>query len=182
MKGLLPARLARSSIRHLRQTPASDFSAEARLPVSTLHSASPMSKAPSPSFQQPDEEATLYLPPSQLGLAHSPSMSSLQLPSSPNSHQGAALRGAMCRLRPHDHTPLKRRPAAVRVIVPDGYREHERPPSLIQASLGERTPLIKTGVNPDQRKSSADEASTKLLRRAEVGLGRMVELGLPLIM
>jgi len=48
--------------------------------------------------------------------------------------------------------------------------------------IGERTPLIKPGVKPDMHKTTDDTESNKILRRAEVGLGRMVELGLPLIM
>jgi putative membrane protein len=43
--------------------------------------------------------------------------------------------------------------------------------------------LIKAGVKPDLRKSGDEgDSGTKLMKRAEAGLGRMVELGLPLIM
>jgi hypothetical protein len=41
--------------------------------------------------------------------------------------------------------------------------------------VGERTPLIKPGVTPDVRGAFGSGAK-------EVGLGRMIELGLPLIM
>lgn len=49
--------------------------------------------------------------------------------------------------------------------------------------MTERTPLIKAGVKPDIRRTPGDvERSLQLMRDDKVGLGRMVELGLPLIM
>lgn len=62
-----------------------------------------------------------------------------------------------------------------------GY-SHDGPPlhDVNRASdLGERTPLIKSGVKPDIRRTAEDVAKSM---QVEVGLGRMVELGLPLIM
>jgi len=59
---------------------------------------------------------------------------------------------------------------------------HDGPPlhDVNQASdLDERTPLIKPGVKPDIRRTAEDVAKSM---QVEVGLGRMVELGLPLIM
>ena len=69
---------------------------------------------------------------------------------------------------------MKRRPTTVRVLVPEEYE---------RARATERTPLIKPGVTPDLRKTVDDvDLSTNLIKRAEIGLGRMVELGLPLIL
>jgi hypothetical protein len=49
--------------------------------------------------------------------------------------------------------------------------------------VGERTPLIKVGVKPDIRRTAEDvERSRTAVKQVEVGLGKMVELGLPLIM
>jgi hypothetical protein len=62
-----------------------------------------------------------------------------------------------------------------------GY-SHDGPPlhDVNKATnLGERTPLIKSGVKPDIRRTAEDVAKSM---QVEVGLGRMVELGLPLIM
>lgn len=87
---------------------------------------------------------------------------------------------------------IKRRPTAVR--VPERYRDKTAEPAgemYRETSVtlkrrrrpNERTPLIKAGVKPDVRKSVDDaQATMNVMRRAEVGLGRMVELGLPLIM
>jgi hypothetical protein len=62
-----------------------------------------------------------------------------------------------------------------------GY-SHDGPPlhDVNKApNMGERTPLIKPGVKPDIRRTAEDVAKSM---QVEVGLGRMVELGLPLIM
>jgi hypothetical protein len=63
-----------------------------------------------------------------------------------------------------------------------GY-SHDGPPlhdvNKATTNLGERTPLIKSGVKPDIRRTAEDVANSM---QVEVGLGRMVELGLPLIM
>lgn len=97
---------------------------------------------------------------------------------------------------------LKRRPTAVRVLVPDellasdgegqyglglghqhGHAHAHRHREKLKDRISERTPLIKAGVKPDLRKSGDEgDSGTKLMKRAEAGLGRMVELGLPLIM
>jgi hypothetical protein len=98
------------------------------------------------------------------------------------------LRSAMNHLRPV-RAGLKRRPTAVRIMEPDenqgqrfGY-SHDGPPlhdvNKATTNLGERTPLIKSGVKPDIRRTAEDVANSM---QVEVGLGRMVELGLPLIM
>jgi putative membrane protein len=44
-------------------------------------------------------------------------------------------------------------------------------------TLNERTPLIKSGVRPDIRRTNDD-----VDRQSVAGLGRLVEVGLPLIM
>jgi hypothetical protein len=83
---------------------------------------------------------------------------------------------------------LKRRPTAVRIMDPNENQGHrmgysrDGPPlhDVNKATnLGERTPLIKSGVKPDIRRTAEDVAKSM---QVEVGLGRMVELGLPLIM
>jgi hypothetical protein len=81
--------------------------------------------------------------------------------------------------------------------MPQGYEEHARthahdrtlPPHMVGVSDGgkkrmdERTPLIKPGVKPDVRRTPEDvRVAAETIKRAEIGLGRMVELGLPLIM
>ncbi|WVQ73276.1 hypothetical protein IAR50_002844 [Cryptococcus sp. DSM 104548] len=79
---------------------------------------------------------------------------------------------------------VKRRPTAVRVVVPDDTAENQSSSSQAQSRsqsrtrqgrLDERTPLIKPGVKPDPA------TTLGVQKRAEMGLGRMVELGLPLI-
>ena len=74
---------------------------------------------------------------------------------------------------------LKRRPTAVRVIVEESRQADE---SLPQTGPTERTPLIKAGVIPDLSKPVYDRVTLSDVQRAEQGLGRMIELGLPLIM
>lgn len=123
-----------------------------------------------------DEESHLGLP----GPSPSPS------PSSPGP---GPIKSAVNRLR--GRATLKRRPTAVRVVSADHlrqrYAEQERmdgrrvgDDDMVQIGKGkavhERTPLIKAGVKPDVRLTRDD------VRLPEVGLGRMVELGLPLIM
>ena len=199
MAGLLPPRLAGSSLKHLRRSSASDVVPASPLSVASLgpvHAKFPGSASP---FA--DEEAMLGLPgsaslPHRAGLGsglRSPSPSHASL----RSHQSEAPRSPLSRFRPHFTHPLKRRPTAVRVVVPDEYRDHEgsaedheREDRTHHASLHgtsranatERTPLIKAGVKPDYRNSVDETQAMAVMRRAEVGLGRMVELGLPLIM
>ena len=80
-------------------------------------------------------------------------------------------------------TKRPRRPTAVRVSMAEveALRENSTSSatsahkSVSATSLTERTPLIKAGVKPDIRRTLRDvEAST-------VGFGRMVEVGLPLV-
>jgi putative membrane protein len=73
--------------------------------------------------------------------------------------------------------------------MPHGYADSDPSPHLVQLSprgkrrINERTPLIKPGVKPDVRRTPEDvKVSEEVMKRAEIGLGRMVELGLPLIM
>ena len=130
-----------------------------------------------------DEEASCGLPTSQSGFSYSHSISSSpRSPTSATSNQrgrAGVARGATRDLQTLKTAPLTRRPTAVRVLVTDEYRYYEPPPSLIRQSATETTPLIKTDETPDVREA---DAPGRLVRRAEVGLGRMVELGLPLIM
>jgi hypothetical protein len=105
----------------------------------------------------------------------------------------------MQRLRPQ--ATLKRRPTNVRVVSADHIRQRyayaSPSPLVLQQARGvgsasdihsgkgtygatataaaERTPLIKAGVKPDIRLTAEDG-------KPALGLGRMVELGLPLIM
>lgn len=73
--------------------------------------------------------------------------------------------GALRHLDPHEHSrPIKRRPTAVRVVVPDHYRDRQPPPSLISRRTSERTPLIKAGVTPDLRKTVTDTGAPKTFR------------------
>jgi len=138
---------------------------------------------------QEDEEAALGLLSSRSrrilspGL-YSPSHGSLR------SHLSDAPVSPMSRF--YSRPMIKRRPTAVR--VPERYRDKTAEPAgemYRETSVtlkrrrrpNERTPLIKAGVKPDVRKSVDDaQATMNVMRRAEVGLGRMVELGLPLIM
>lgn len=87
-------------------------------------------------------------------------------------------------------TTLKRRPTGVRIVFPDGYADSSRmahlvsPKPLRRAKDNERTPLIKAGVKPDIRRTSEDVTNyaDMINRGTQGGLGKMVELGLPLIM
>jgi hypothetical protein len=99
------------------------------------------------------------------------------------------LRSAINHLRPTrpNRAGLKRRPTAVRILLPsepqrESSRSRDRPPLH---DVNERTPLIKVGVTPDIRRTAEDvERSRTALKSAGVGggIGKMVELGLPLIM
>ncbi|RSH94136.1 hypothetical protein EHS25_003939 [Saitozyma podzolica] len=146
---------------------------------------------PSPSVKLlliSDEEASLGLPTSTSpALRHSPSVSSdarlsqSPLPQSPASelpHLSFA-RPAIDRIK-NPSGALKRRPTAGPV--------HTLPPHLVGVSdngkkrIDERTPLIKPGVKPDVRRTPEDvRAAAETIKRVEIGLERMVELGLPLI-
>jgi hypothetical protein len=101
------------------------------------------------------------------------------------------LRSAFNQFRPA-RAGLKRRPTAVRIMSPSeeqgrGFSIKKDKPPLHDVNkvpnLGERTPLIKPGVRPDIRRTAEDvERSITAIKQVEVGLGKMVELGLPLIM
>lgn len=54
-------------------------------------------------------------------------------------------------------------------------------PSVRSTSSSERTPLIKAGVRQDLRRT-ADEVETQQSEAKAIALGRMVEVGLPLVM
>lgn len=142
-------------------------------------SISPFSN-PDPRNAQPDEESRLgFTPTSSNCLTSTTSLP--HFPSSPAKE--GAFKSAFSRLRNRTPGPgqLKRRPTGVRVA--DDRYDHtstlERSPRMIRPSVTERTPLIKAGVKPDIRWSGTDNAEQQ---KAEIGLGRMVELGLPLIM
>lgn len=137
-----------------------------------------------------DEEARLGM---RFGSPSSPSLSVASAHTQPTQ---AGLRSAIQRLRPQ--STLKRRPTNVRVVSADHVRQTRNlasPSPLVlqaQSSNGgggglyaghhaggygslERTPLIKVGVKPDIRLTPEDGKPT-------MGLGRMIELGLPLIL
>ncbi|GFZ50322.1 hypothetical protein JCM24511_08079, partial [Saitozyma sp. JCM 24511] len=208
LKGLLPEHLAGASLRQLRaagQEPS--HMADDHL---TSTRGLNMPQPPSPSVKSlliNDEEASLGLSTSTSpALRHSPSVSSVTclsqsplsqspLPQSPASelpHLSFA-RSAIDRIK-NPSGALKRRPTAVRIVMPPGYADHAQghahtlPPHLVGVSdkgkkrIGERTPLIKPGVKPDVRRTPEDvRSAAQTVKRVEIGLGRMVELGLPLI-
>lgn len=202
--GLLPEHLAGASLRQLRaagQEPS--HMADDHL-TSTRGLNMPLPPSPSvKSLLINDEEASLGLSTSTSpALRHSPSVSSVTrlsqspLPQSPASelpHLSFA-RSAIDRIK-NPSGALKRRPTAVRIVMPPGYADHAQghahmlPPHLVGVSdkgkkrIDERTPLIKPGVKPDVRRTPEDvRSAAETIKRAEIGLGRMVELGLPLIM
>ena len=190
--GLLPSRLAGSSLDHLRQASNGNLSGAGAFTSPPNRVASPLPDSPMPM----DEEASLGLPASASAISQSHSMDSNNRSRSPVSimSQGSdrgGLRSPLDHLRPRP-TTLKRRPTAVRVVLPDGFDDKptvSRPDAVARKGeerIGrptERTPLIKAGVKPDLRKTLDDaETSASVLQHAEVGLGEMVELGLPSIM
>ncbi|KAK4685258.1 ion channel-forming bestrophin family protein, partial [Tremellales sp. Uapishka_1] len=109
---------------------------------------------PLPMSPASDEESTVGLSPAR--------------PSTPRSRWS---------LRRKKGEGIKRRPAAVRVVSAEEMRPNRKQDMLIT----ERTPLIKPGVTPDLRKAGTGDGPKEMARRAELGLGRMIELGLPLI-
>ena len=146
--------------------------------------ASPASIA-SPSSARDDEEALLGLHASKQVLTGSPfTASTEQSPSSKSSVRGQQTRGnsVLQQSRPDRRVGLKWRPTAVRVIIAEVKHAHELSPSLVRTRATESTPLIKAGVTPDLRKTMYDGGAPADVQRAEQGLGRMIELGLPLIM
>ncbi|ORY25958.1 Bestrophin, RFP-TM, chloride channel-domain-containing protein, partial [Naematelia encephala] len=177
LRGLLPPKLAGENIANLKRASASDLNS-GYLSASPGPIKSNLSESPR-SMSERDEESSVGLPTSRSDLSH---FTGTDL--SPHDQQNSATNRAFQHLRGPPKA-LKRRPTAVRIVVPDRDdhratrhsslgRKHGR-----QAIMTERTPLISAGVKPDLRKSLDDEAV--MVRRAEKGLGRMVELGLPLI-
>ena len=161
--------------------------------VTAHHSSSPLSTLSRATSARGfgDEESRLgehehhYLSPSLAG--------------SPQAHPGP-IRSAIHRFR--GQPGLVRRPTGVRVVSANGspYASYTsaRPSPTKPADqatggdeaasgrqrggeVGERTPLIKPGVTPDVRSATGTYGLGGGVRK-EVGLGRMVELGLPLIM
>jgi putative membrane protein len=75
-------------------------------------------------------------------------------------------------------TKRARRPTAVRVRDLENLSVSIPPPSAgSSTSLNERTPLLKAGVRTDTRRTVEDVGS----KTSEVAFGRMVEVGLPLV-
>lgn len=131
------------------------------------------------------------MPASQSLLSPAPSSFSAHSHDSFSHSPPSRLRSALDHLKP-SRGGLKRRPTAVRIVLPDheedcplphnGRTVHDLPP-LHDVTPSERTPLIKPGVKPDIRRTAEDvERSKDAVKQVEVGLGKMVELGLPLIM
>ncbi|GFZ44871.1 hypothetical protein JCM24511_02597 [Saitozyma sp. JCM 24511] len=203
--GLLPDHLAGASLRQLRaagQEPS--HIADDHL-TSTRGLNMPLPPSPSvKSLLINDEEASLGLSTSTSpALRHSPSVSSvtrlsqsqsplLQSPASELPHLSFA-RSAIDRIK-NPTGALSRRPTAVRIVMPTGYADHAQdhahmlPPHLVSVRdngkkrIDERTPLIKPGVKPDVRRTPEDvRAAKETIKRTEIGLGRMIELGLPLV-
>jgi putative membrane protein len=173
-KGLLPPRLAGSPLRRIDKPKVSDPFAASPIPMS------PKSQA--------DEEASLGLPPQPLFSPSTSQFSTHSHDSIPKSSPGK-LRAAFEHLRPV-RAGLKRRPTNVRIVLPEdqedcplphptrGSGAHDRPP-LHEVTANEHTPLIKPGVTPDIRRTAEDVERSM---QVEVGLGKMVQLGLPLIL
>ncbi|WWD18606.1 hypothetical protein CI109_103059 [Kwoniella shandongensis] len=165
LKGLLPPKLAGKDIRRLKRAqPEQVNQYDDHLTGSPRSTSSP---------QVLDEEATLGL---QLSLSTSSMNGGLVTSPSAQSHLSHHSADTVTRQRRPARNPLKRRPTAVRVLLPDEYKDQD---DITTSDTGkkrvdERTPLISVGVKPDP-------VTTGIARRAEIGLGRMVELGLPLI-
>ena len=186
-------------MKHLRRASLSDAASFMGQPKDQEDQIQSIPTTPSLAPIPPDEEHNLGFPgfpivasPSAQSTFASPSRASFR------SHLSDTI--IPTHFRPHHHQPtlLKRRPTAVRVLVPDDSdfsfgtipEPRQRQSKKVKGDgkgskkdLTERTPLIKPGVKPDIRKSLDDApAGLDVVRRAKVGLGRMVELGLPLIM
>ena len=165
----------------------------ATVPLFTGSPLSTMSRAASDAFGSAHDEE------SGLGHSHSHAHSHLSPSAAGSSSPAGPLRTAIHRLR--GQPGLVRRPTGVRVVSSPGSpyasytsaRPSPTKPSRIRSAgsaepergamgmVGERTPLIKPGVTPDVRAGSYGAGLGQGGRR-EVGLGRMIELGLPLIM
>ncbi|WVF68960.1 hypothetical protein IAT40_003734 [Kwoniella sp. CBS 6097] len=188
LRGLLPPRLGGTDINRLRSAISDPKLLEDAQPSPQAGlTSSPKSLSPSPSIQAHDEESLLGLQQSlSQPFSPSPSMDNLvPSPTAKSSYDNAGGGGVGIRAkikRPFGGV-LKRRPTAVRVLVPEYSYRDDPPPSLttgrttaaMTSRTNERTPLIKKGVKPDRLTSAG------VAQRAELGLGRMVELGLPLM-
>ena len=191
--GLLPHRMRLSSLRRMR------YMNSPGLP-NHLYSASPGDlpadlPVESPQALNNDEEAALGVSPSS-ELRHRVPIGSNGLqsgtmaprPSRTSAHGGEDSQSPVDRARTRLSAPI-RRPSTVRVVLPgsttagssatqDEMKQIEgMPPDT------ESTPLISAGVRPNPRKTISDaDARKTFMSRARLGLGRMVELGLPLVM
>ncbi|KAK6908026.1 hypothetical protein I203_102027 [Kwoniella mangroviensis CBS 8507] len=190
LKGLLPAKLAGNDIRRLKSA-ISNSSLRGSANYGNQVTDSPDTMTPSHSTpglidSQEDEESVVGLGNNpHTPFSPSPSLNNLVHSPHPNqtsfSTEDSAPNGVRPNYPRNISNVMKRRPTAVRVVDPDEYHnESEQTPTMSKSSTGtctgkttanERTPLIKKGVKPD----------TGMMVRAEQGLGRMVELGLPLI-
>ncbi|TYJ56403.1 hypothetical protein B9479_002806 [Cryptococcus floricola] len=184
LKGLLPPRLAnshlsdlKSSIPLLQPLPEENIENVQSPSYAAAVTGSPKSIASELSDKKEDEESSVGLSRS----SYSPNAPVSSSPSLGGIVSRASSLKSLAGSRPR--TLMKRRPTAVRVVVPEDIAEnhsssqtHSRSHSRKrQGRIDERTPLIKPGVKPDPM------TTLGMQKKAETGLGRMVELGLPLI-
>ncbi|WWC88528.1 uncharacterized protein L201_003439 [Kwoniella dendrophila CBS 6074] len=197
LKGLLPAKLAGTDIKRLKST-ISDFSlrrqsahpTQGNYSEEVTNSPGTMTPALTTGITEgrngEDEESLIGVDPTT-PLSPSPSMNNLVI----QSPQVYSSEHGIMQNKPNYprnmSSGLKRRPTAVRVLAAGDYHRSAIEEDITstmsrrinvsgtgngkERSTDERTPLIKKGVKPD----------TGLVRSAETGLGRMVEVGLPLI-
>ncbi|WWC62741.1 uncharacterized protein I303_105338 [Kwoniella dejecticola CBS 10117] len=188
LKGLLPAKLAGNDIRRLKSAISNsslrrdNYGGEMTNSPGTVTPALTTGLGRAGEGEGEDEESLLGLNNPTTPFSPSPSMDHLVHSPTPTSNKHYAEQGNDIRPNyPREiSSQLKRRPTAVRVLTPKDYKNDEETPTFPTgrsgksdkgSKLDERTPLIKKGVKPD----------TGVIRSAELGLGRMVELGLPLI-
>ncbi|WVQ96476.1 hypothetical protein IAU59_003581 [Kwoniella sp. CBS 9459] len=187
LRGLLPPRLGGTEINRLRSAlsnPTLDEDAHPNDQNQTQDGFTSSPKSLSPSVQAHDEESLLGLQQSMSQpFSPSPSMNNLVHSPTGRSNSNTDTGGIKARIKRPFGGALKRRPTAVRVVVSDNYTYRDEPPpclttgrTTVTGRSTERTPLIKKGVKPDRL-----TLATVVAQRAEVGLGRMVELGLPLM-
>nr|XP_019045471.1 hypothetical protein I302_05861 [Kwoniella bestiolae CBS 10118]OCF24401.1 hypothetical protein I302_05861 [Kwoniella bestiolae CBS 10118] len=187
LKGLLPPKLAGNDIRRLKSAISNSSLRTAKHDEQVINSPGTMTPGLIDGIE--DEESVLGLASANPHTPFSPSPSLNNLVHSPQPHQTSfstdsynAGDGVRPNYPRNISNVMKRRPTAVRVLDPNDYNheEEQETPTMNKSSkstgisagkLSERTPLIKKGVKPD----------TGMVARAEIGLGRMVELGLPLI-
>ncbi|RXK40064.1 hypothetical protein M231_02704 [Tremella mesenterica] len=178
LQGLLPPRLAGSSLNRLKTATGPGHAQEdfvtSPQPIET---SLPPTPGAGPASDPMDEESSVGLSIRSLRLSTSQQSMGLTPGSafSDNTFDKPSFKQrAMKHLHP-GRSALKRRPTNVRVIEDGDPRREEETHTK---HPNERTPLIKPGVKPDIRRKSE---ATDVKKRAEAGLGRMVELGLPLI-